>query len=89
MGTLKVSFTASETDFIFNQQVSQSQSSKPSYARPNIILTMSEIQVIFDAKGEGLQRWYADKLLARKEAKCCTCSSAMPAEKLYVFVNGL
>ena len=65
MGTLKVSFTASETDFIFNQQVNQSQSSKPGYARPNIILTMSEIQVTFDAKGEGLQKWYADKFKKR------------------------
>ena len=56
MGTLKVPFTVSEINFIFNQQVNQSQSSKPGYARPNINLTMSEMQAIFDAKGEGFQK---------------------------------
>ena len=50
---------------------------------------MAEIQAIFKTKGEDSQKWYVDKLLTRKEAKSYTCSSTMPAEKLYVFVYGL
>ena len=84
-----MSFTVSETNFIFNQECNQSQSGKPGYAKQNINITRAEIPAIFETKGEGPQKWYVDKLLTRKEAKCRTCSSTMPGEKLYVFVNGL
>ena len=85
----QMSFTVSEINIIFNQQCNQSQSGKPGYAKQNINITRAEIQAIFETKGEGPQKWYVDKLLTRKEAKCCTCSSTMSAETLYVFVNGL
>ena len=67
----QVSFIVSEINFVFTQQCRQNQSNKPGYAKPNINLTRAEIQAIFEAKGEGPQKWYADKLLTRKEAKCC------------------
>ena len=67
----QVSFTVSEINFIFNQRYNQNQSNKPDYAKPNINLTRAEIQATFEAKGEGTQKWYADKLLTRKEEKCC------------------
>ena len=67
----QVSFTVSEINLIFNQRYNENQSNKPGYAKPNINLTRAEIQATFEAKGEGTQKWYADKLLTRKEEKCC------------------
>ena len=67
----QVPFIISEINFVFNQQYSQNQSNKPGYVKPNINLARAEIQATFEAKGEGPQKWYADKLLTRKEAKCC------------------
>ena len=85
----QVSFTVSYINFTFNQQCSQSRSSKPGYTKPNTNLTRAEIQAISETKGEGPQKWYMDKLMTRKEAKCCTCSSKMPVGKLHIFVYGL
>ena len=48
-----------------------------------------EVQAVFETKSEGPPKWYAEKLLIRKETKCCTCSNTIPAQKLYVFVNEL
>ena len=84
----QVSFTVSEINFIRNQQCNQSQSSIPGYAKPNINLAKAKIQAIFERKYESPQKQYVNKLLTRKEAKCCTCSSTIAAGKLYVFING-
>ena len=58
-----------------------------SYAR----FTAAELESIFEGNSSNTksQTWYANKLVVRKDAKCCTCRSTMPAGKIYVYVNGL
>ena len=92
----QVSSTISEINFIFNSFMNEliTNATKVNLESHDVQNQISiskdcEIQAIFETKSEGPQKWYADKLLTRKETKCCTYSNTMPAQKLYVFVNEL
>ena len=69
------------------EEKEDTDAAESSFAR----FTEAELESIFEGNSSyrKSQTWYANKLVVRKDAKCCTCRATMPAGKIYVYVNGL
>lgn len=92
----QVSFTSNEIEFLYNQrnrnthgnQKQRRGSTASTQQESNTTLTSAEKRAIFEKAKPTSQKWYAEKLITRKEAKCCTCGSTMPEGKMYIYVSG-
>ena len=86
----QVSLTVDELNSIFGLQpnIDFVKSHSDNIPSTSNYLTPEEQMAIFEGK-EKVQRWKINKSNVKKNAKCSTCKSTMPAGKMFVEVDGL